>query len=458
MQIMFRFIVLFLSALPLITASPIKEPRAVPPSLDPFYKPPEGFESKEPGTILRNRRVIASFFGLLPDFVETHQLLYRTTAIDGSPIATVTTVFKPLIAKRDRFVAFNTAYDAAATICNPSYNYQLGALQTDLISSVEYFIIKAYLLSGYTVASADYEGPDAAFSAGRLSGMGSLDGMRAVVNFRRKLGLSSNPMAVGAGYSGGAIATGWAASLQPTYAPELNVKGWVLGGTPANLTSVVNFVDGKLFAGFLPIAVSGLLMPSAYGAELQPIVDEIITPKGVNALELARTQCAVPNILAFAGQSILSYEFQSLGPELFNEPTVAAVVQDTLMAVNKTETPTAPLYLYHATEDEIIPYGQASDLRDRWCADGADVTFTTYAAGGHGTTEAIALPAAVKFVENAFDGKIGSGCTSKVELTDKLNPLALGLNLEPVLADLGEKLIALGKKDANFFNHMKENS
>lgn len=94
------------------------------PSTDPFYQPPEGFESQKPGTILRQRSIVASFFGLIPDPVEAHQLLYRTTAINGSAIATATTIFKPLAPKTDRFVSFHTAYDSSGVTCNPSYQYQ----------------------------------------------------------------------------------------------------------------------------------------------------------------------------------------------------------------------------------------------------------------------------------------------------------------------------------------------
>jgi hypothetical protein len=84
------------------------------PELDPFYKPDAGFESKAPGTILRTRKIASAYFGLVPNTVDSYQLLYRTTAVDGSAIAAVTTVFKPSLAKLDRFVSFHTAYDGAA--------------------------------------------------------------------------------------------------------------------------------------------------------------------------------------------------------------------------------------------------------------------------------------------------------------------------------------------------------
>lgn len=450
-RIMMAFMVLMLavaSARPAGSISPRGLPK--PPSSDPFYQPPAGFESQEPGTILRSRTISAAFLGLIPDPVEAYQLLYRTTAINGSAIATVTTIFKPLFPKTDRFVSFHTAYDSSATICNPSYNYQLGAPQTDMISSAEQFILQAYLLLGYIVASPDYEGPEAAFSPGHLEGMGVLDGMRAVSNFQDSLGLSSaNPMIVGTGYSGGAIATGWAASLQPSYAPELDIKGWVQGGTPSNLTGTLLFIDDTLFSGFIPAAVAGLAMPSAYGAELAPLLNRILTPNGRTKLEYAKSHCAVADLIEFPEMSLFSTSIQTLGRGLLYNPTVHSILSQNTMAVNKDETPTAPVFVYHATQDEIIPYSNASTMVDSWCNYGADVKFTTYGNGGHATTEVIALTDAIQFVEAAFSGTTDSGCSRNTELASILNPIALGVELEPILTMLLEVLATAGTADSN---------
>ncbi|EFY88821.1 hypothetical protein MAC_05086 [Metarhizium acridum CQMa 102] len=451
-----RFLGLVAVSLPLVSSRALNQPRALPPSIDPFYKPPTGFESKAPGTILRQRLVISSFFGLIPDPVETWQLLYRTTAIDGSPIATVTTIFKPLFPKTDRFVSFHTAYDSSASICNPSYSYQLGALRVDLISSAEFLLLQTYLLSGYIVASPDYEGPDTAFSPGRLEGMGVLDGMRAVVNFENTLHFStSTPMIVGVGYSGGAIATGWAASLQPTYAPELTVKGWVQGGTPANLTGILTFIDNTLFSGFLPGAINGLTKPSAYGAQLGALVESIVTPRGRDVLKFANANCAVANLIAFPEQSVLSTGIQSLGPGLLHHPDVVAVLQQNTMGVHKNETPSAPVFVYHASNDEVVPYANASALVDTWCGYGANVKFTTFANGGHVTTEVVAILDALQFVEDAFAGAVPGGCSRNTQLSSTLSPVALGVALEPLLTALVGVLATAGKKDANILKDLK---
>ncbi|KAH0305056.1 LIP-domain-containing protein, partial [Aureobasidium melanogenum] len=430
---------------------------AILPEYDPFYDAPAGYQDKAPGSILRTRKVVTSYFGLIPDAVEAWQLLYRTTAINGTAIASATTVFKPLNPKQNSFVSFHTAYDGSSETgaCDPSYNYQLLAPQVDLISSVEFLLLQAYLLEGYVVQSPDYEGPDAAFGAGRLAGMGVLDSMRAVANFGSTLGFTtSTPNIVGYGYSGGAIATGWAASLISSYAPELNVLGWAQGGTPANLTGTAVLLDGTLFAGFLPQALVGLSTPTAYGAQLNPVFNSIITPLGRQELDSAEQICGVENLFTFAFQSVQSTRFQTLGNQVFYEPTIAEVLDQNVMGVNASETPKAPVYMYHATNDEIIPYANASTLYSDWCADGASVHFTTVAAGGHATTEIIGFVGAFNFVNSAFAGNITNGCSTSTELADSLNPLALGVQLEPVIVQLLNTLAVAGRKDINIKNNI----
>ncbi|CAD0095877.1 unnamed protein product [Aureobasidium mustum] len=431
---------------------------AILPEYDPFYDAPAGYQDQAPGSILRTRKVVASYLGLIPDGVQAWQLLYRTTAINGTAIASATTVFKPLISKQNSFVSFHTAYDGSSVTgaCDPSFNYQLLSPQVDLISSVEFFLLQAYLLEGYIVQSPDYEGPDAAFGAGRLSGMGVLDSMRAVANFGSTLGFTtSTPKIVGYGYSGGAIATGWAASLVSSYASELNVLGWAQGGTPANLTGTAVFLDGTAFAGFLPQALVGLATPSAYGAQLAPVFDRILTPKGHAVLDQAAQTCGFENLFTFTFGQVQSSDFQTLGNGLFHEPTFADVLEHNVLGVNPKETPKAPVYMYHATNDEVIPYANASTLYSDWCADGASVHFTTVANGGHATTEIIGFVGALNFVKAAFAGTVASGCSTSTELADGLNPLALGVKLEPVVFQLLNALAVAGRKDVNIRNNLQ---
>ncbi|OAA72877.1 Lipase, secreted [Akanthomyces lecanii RCEF 1005] len=390
-------------------------PRVIMPAVpaeDFFYQPPSGFESQIPGTVLRQRAVVVAFFGKVPNSVQAYQLLYRTSSLNGSAIATVTTIFRPLAAKSDGFVSFQTAYDSATNRCDPSYTYQLGAKQESMYTAAETVLLEDYLLAGYIVASPDYAGPDAAFTAGRVSGMGVLDGIRAVQNFHKTLALTASPMVIGVGYSGGALATGWAAGLQPKYAPELAIKGWVAGGTPANLTGTLVQVDNTSSSGLIPVALAGLAKPSAYQTALQGLYDKIFTDKGREALEFANENCGPVVVKKYGNISVLSTDFQTLGRGLISEAEFAGVLDDSLMGLKKVETPIAPVYLYHSVADEIVPYANASTLSNTWCANGATVKFTTYASGGHEATEQNGSQGALQFVEQAFNGTVVSGCES----------------------------------------------
>ena len=81
-------------------------------------------------------------------------------------------------------------------------------------------------------------------------GYQSLDALRATINFAPS-GLSSATRVAQIGYSGGATATGWAAQLQASYAPDLKVVGFISGGTPADLAGALNYIDGGTWAGFV---------------------------------------------------------------------------------------------------------------------------------------------------------------------------------------------------------------
>ncbi|KAM3504043.1 hypothetical protein MY10362_003831 [Beauveria mimosiformis] len=387
----------------------------------------------EPGTVFRSRRVIAAFFGLIPSPVQTWQLLYRTVAADGSPLTTVTTIFKPANAKLDRFVSFQTAYDSTNNRCSPSYSYQLGAIPEELVTQSERFALAVWLLSGYIVASPDYEGPDAAYAVGRIQGPEVLDGMRAVRNFAKNLGMSTdNPAIFGTGYSGGGVATPWAAALQRNYAPELNIKGWASGGTPANLTATLATIDGTLFSGCGVLAMNGLSKPTAFGKELKPILDDIVTASGRVSMNIVNSR---------------------LGSGLLFEPTVRRVLDSLVLGENPEEVPTAPIHLYHGKLDELVPYGPADKLANAWCERGASVHFTNIAAGGHITSEILGLLGALSFASDSFDGKVPKGCTRDKIVDETLNPVAWVANLEPIAFKLIEFLAHVGKADENIIKN-----
>ncbi|WP_434086123.1 lipase family protein [Nocardia sputorum] len=73
------------------------------------------------------------------------------------------------------------------------------------------------------------------------------------------------------GYSGGAIATGWAAEPKRDYAPELNVVGTAEGGIPADLSAALRMANGNLSAGLI---FAGALGVSREYPELRRFLDD----------------------------------------------------------------------------------------------------------------------------------------------------------------------------------------
>ncbi|KAJ9100464.1 hypothetical protein QFC21_003502 [Naganishia friedmannii] len=394
--------------LPLTTSAPLKS-RALQPAFDSFYIPPSGWESQPVGTILNTRIIVPASLGLFPNLgLQGWQLLYRTQGANGEPLATVTTILKPLGAKTDRLLAYTFAEDGNNRKCAPSYNLQFLAVQENLIVTVESFIVYSALAQGWTITIQDYEGPNAAFIAGRLEGRGVLDGIRATLQFP-KLGLTNPKIAIW-GYSGGGAASGWAAALQPTYAPELNLIGVAQGGTPANLTATADFINGGQSAGFVFASIAGV-------SDAYPIfksrVNELATPAGLSELAKVRQRCAPANILAYSNQDVLSTKYFTSGATTLTDPIIQRTLSDLVLGAQVADTPRVPLYVYHAVNDDIVPYPPASVMANSYCSNGATIEFVSdvIPSTQHFTMELLHFPKVIDWLKGRFDGTINpSGC------------------------------------------------
>ncbi|WFD38903.1 uncharacterized protein MJAP1_001869 [Malassezia japonica] len=162
---------------------------------------------------------------------------------------------------------------------------------------------------------------------------------------------------VGMGYSGGAIAGGWAASLQSAYAPELNVKGWAIGGTPSNLSATFYGLDAGLFAGFAAAGLAGVV--DSY-PEANDYVGSVITEEGNKALQFTREQCMGDIILGLRNVNILNQSFVSNTNNFLHADAIQGLLQTLTMGADPKLTPKAPVYMYHSVHDEVIPFAMAN--------------------------------------------------------------------------------------------------
>ncbi|AHH94985.1 lipase family protein [Kutzneria albida] len=392
-----------------------------PPQSDPFYQPPSGYEATAPGTVLRSRQVEATAFGLLPQKVQSWQVLYRTTDTKGAPQATVTTVLLPYGAQPSAtrpLVSYQVAEDSAAPQCAMSYQLRRGAGNENIVAQAEILLIDAALQQGWAVTVPDYEGPRSAYVAGRQAGQAVLDGIRATENFG-PAGLNGVNTKVGAwGYSGGALASGWASELQASYAPELNVVGVAEGGLPVDPRSVLDAANGSFFAGIAMSGIAGLRQ--AY-PELDDFLNTYLTPEGRTAFAKAASQCNSANAQGFAFTDLFKY-FTIKDP--LSQPVPKQVLSDVLMG---KQTPKAPLFVYHSVNDELVPIKANSDtVVPRYCADGARVTYQRDILSEHVALVATGAPDALIWLKDRFaDKPVAAGCTTSTVVSSLLSPEAL---------------------------------
>ncbi|WFD04297.1 hypothetical protein MOBT1_003003 [Malassezia obtusa] len=384
------------------------EPRSdvLSPENDPFYHAPSGWKNEEPGTVLRSRKITPTLATFDKVKVEhAYEILYRTTGThESDPAVTATTVLVPYNAKRDKLVTYLTYVDADGSKCALSYSIRKGSdFPGDSAKDYQLLLAEQVLEAGYITTFPDHQGMNRAFGLGPLEGRQTLDGIKATLNYD-KLNLKKHTPVVTTGYSGGAIASGWAAALHPSYAPSVNAKGFAMGGTPANLTGTLINLDGGLFSAFAIAGIAGVAY--AYDDLLQWLSPRL-TAKGRRAMEFARAHCASDTLLRYPFSKIISEDFVHGGTHILSEPEVYKVLNPLVMGLKKSLTPTAPVWMYHGVNDEVIPYKDAIKSADMWGQHGANVLFqtNTFPLQGHATTEMANVPNVLFFIEDRFADK-----------------------------------------------------
>jgi hypothetical protein len=367
-------------------------PGSVPPDQDPFYSAPADIASYAPGAIVASRQITPKA-GPSADSVDAWQIAYRTNDSHDNAELAVTTLLVPKKAWTGTgprpVVSLQAPEDSTGTQCAPSYGLSSGsgfaAAEGSLASSVTD--------RNWAVAVPDFEGPHSVFMAGFQAGHAVLDGIRAVKNLKVDGIGSANPWALN-GYSGGAEATGWAAQLQPSYAPDARLAGVAMGGTPGDPAAVARSLDGGLFSGFEAAATVSL--DSEYP---EAGIDGLTNAQGKAALVQASGKCMTDLLTGFAFKRLSDY---TNVPDPLSVPSVAAVLKkDTLGAA----APSAPVYDYHADTDEIVPVGQDDTLVKNWCAEGATVQTVRDFLGEHALEALVHGGDALDFLAARFAGK-----------------------------------------------------
>jgi hypothetical protein len=408
-------------------AAPAVASSMTPPQADHFYQPPAGYAAKAPGTILRSRVVGLAAFAALPQQVQAWQVMFRSTSYAGQPTAAVTTLLRPAGSTPKAVISYQVAEDASAPQCAPSYVMRPAADPGEAINQAEIVIIDAAVADGFAISMPDYEGLAGDFGAARQPGYIELDGLRAAEHFA-PLGLTAGgatPVALW-GYSGGSLASGWGAQIQPRYAPDLDLRGVAVGGFVTNVEQALVKINGGFAAGLVPSALPGILRSTP---KVATAITPYLTAKGKALLTKSGDQCEIANVSQYPFFNVNDYLTIPLA-KLLARPAVRRAINGLNLGGT---TPKAPMFVYHAINDELIPVAGPDAIVPKYCKAGDSVTYTRDSLSEHAILAVTGAPAALAWLHARLTGgPIPHGCTTTTVTTMALTPSAIAQEPELV--------------------------
>jgi pimeloyl-ACP methyl ester carboxylesterase len=357
-----------------LAASPATAAVEEPPR-PPFYEAPTALPAAA-GDVIRSERLTFLLDPLDATSLVRNatRVLYRTTDRTGTPIAASGTVLvpnAPWVGVGSRpVIGYAPGTQGMADRCAPSRQFSEG---------IEYegAVMEGLLQRGYAIAMPDYEGLGTAgvhTYMDRVSqGRATLDVVRAAQRLEGTGLSASSPVGL-QGYSQGGGAAASAVELAPTYAPELRLRGAVVGAVPADLAAVATHLDGGPFSAFAFFALRGLA--ASYDIDLAPYLNAT----GRATMDAVEQDC-VFDLLdnAFVRSETLSADGRPLSELMDEEPFGSLIAAQRIGTVR----PTVPVLVSHSTLDDTIPFAVGRAMAKAWCGKGANVRFSPNVAPLH---------------------------------------------------------------------------
>lgn len=380
---------------------------------DNFFHGDSDLTRYKPGDII-NQRSIKYHVAAIPTPVDVFQIKYRSEDANGKPIANYTSVVKPMGPANGRLVSFHSVYDSLDPEHSPSRAIA-GNLSLGLANPTSEAALVAHMLTeGYTVAVTDIEGPTADLFVGPTYGKVTLDAIRATMA-SPETGVQPSARVGFMGYSGGAIASTWAAQMAPQYAPDINdnLVGSAAGGIPVNAMQIFRYVDGAPFWG--PITAMGLVgLIRGYNLNL----DKYLSDYGKRVLSEIR-HASISEVNGwYSGLSLgAMFKPEYRDPRSIPELVEASNKSNLLLAPN----PTAPFFIGQAdggtldgtpvgpqgigSGDGVMVTGDTQALAHKFCTAGVPTLYRQYAHIGHTIGFIPWYPEAWGWLKERFDGK-----------------------------------------------------
>jgi hypothetical protein len=235
------------------------------------------------------------------------------------------------------------------------------------------------------------------------------------------------------GYSGGAIATEWAAELAPTYAPDVNKRmiGAAMGGVLVHPAHNLHYVEGSLtWAGVMPMAIAGIAR--AFPINFTPYLSD-------NGKKIFKDMenASIINVLGqYPGLTWKDLARQAY-PTPENIPLYVTTVNKLIMGTGGT--PTIPLFIGQGANgvlegtpgnkpgigagDGVMIAGDVRTLALDYCAKGTTVHYEQYDDLTHVSSLAPWLPHSIDWIMERFAGLPARHNCSSIAPGNQLDPI-----------------------------------
>lgn len=340
--------------------------------LTAFYDPPSLSLNARAGELLRAEPMDGGLPG-----ARAYRLLYVTTGINGTPIASSGVAYLPdtPAAEPRPVVAWAHPTTGISRTCAPSLRD--AALAGTIPGLAE------LIAAGNVVVATDYPGLGTpgtnAYLVGDAEGRAVLDSVRAV---RALSGSGAGGAFAVFGHSQGGQAALFTGLLAARYAPELDLKG-VVAAAPVTLMESALSASRKTALGRTIIGMTLASWSRVYRGEHlderailgrvpKPFADLVLEGCLETADDLARIEriagADTGDLLGFTGMS------------LFNQaPWPGLLARNTAQPLPKA----VPLFVLQGGEDDIVPAIQTRTYVERACADGRAVEVLYQPARNH---------------------------------------------------------------------------
>lgn len=364
-----------------------------------YYVKPSVYKNKPHGTLLKHRTLI------LPQFpgAAMEQMVFVSTNSHGKKISATASLLRQVHSyaiPNTPVLVYNHFINSLGVDCQPSYALttpidkfkNIEGLQT--VAEITLGLNLA-LKKGWNILLPDFEGMNSSYGANILAGHISLDAVNALTS-TRKFNLQRAPIVL-AGYSGGAMATLFAAVQQPKYSPRPKYVGAIAGGSPVDMEWMGVTLGNRPNPGF------GIVVGSLIGLEREyPNRMNIfgrMKPKYKNLMRGPGKDACVATLLSYyAGQSF---------PSVFNGVDINKAWPERKVArensiINDMRAPKMPIFFYHGNQDIAVPVSKVKQLAKRYCKAGTKVSMTTMDLSEHLLVGFLGLPWAAAYADGRF--------------------------------------------------------